>query len=269
MSKTNVVSYRWLNWLRYLLMLVGSLLVLDTLVLLGLSKFTLGIMLPLFVGGIFLIQGLGWQKIHHYLTAHPWQKRLWQIGWLLFILWLLSLVAFFYYLAQRQNTENLSQPVAAIIVLGSGFKDGKPTATLASRLDSAAMLAKTQQQALIVLTGGIGLTETVSEAQVMSNYLVNQHGLPRTRMALEDKSTSTELNLANSQPILQTHGISLSAPIAVVTSDFHTMRAGLIAKKQGYQQVITVGSPTPLLTRYNNWAREYFALAGGWALGEF
>jgi uncharacterized SAM-binding protein YcdF (DUF218 family) len=86
---------------------------------------------------------------------------------------------------------------------------------------------------------------------------------------LEDKSTSTDLNLLNSKTILKYKNIPLSAPIAIVTSDFHTLRAAAIAKKLGYQNVIMNSAETPLNTRYNAWLREYFAFISGWILQEY
>ena len=61
----------------------------------------------------------------------------------------------------------------------------------------------------------------------------------------------------------------MNSKIAIVTSDFHTLRAGAIAKKQGYRNFITVGAGTPITTRYNAWLREYFAYLSGWVLGEY
>ena len=57
--------------------------------------------------------------------------------------------------------------------------------------------------------------------------------------------------------------------IAIVTSDFHTIRAAAIAKHQGYQRPILLASPTPLSIRYNAWFREYFAFVSGWLFGEY
>ena len=120
---------------------------------------------------------------------------------------------------------------------------GKPSATLASRLDTAAMLAEQQPQALIITSGGIGLGQTRSEADIMATYLQQTHGIVSSRIYHEGKSTSTEENLAYSQPILVAQGMDKSAPIAIVTSDFHTIRAAAIATHQGYGQPIPLASP--------------------------
>ena len=160
-------------------------------------------------------------------------------------------------------------PVAAIIILGSGTVDGKPTPTLASRLDTAATLIEQQPQALIITSGGMGYEHTRSEADIMATYLAQTHDIPLDRIYQEGKSTSTEENLAYSQIILEQHGIDKEVPIAIVTSDFHTIRAAAIARHQGYEQPIPVASETPLSNRYNAWFREYFAFGSGWLLQEY
>jgi uncharacterized SAM-binding protein YcdF (DUF218 family) len=68
--------------------------------------------------------------------------------------------------------------------------------------------------------------------------------------------------------VLQAKGLGLESPVAVVTSDFHTVRAQRIARKIGYTQSVVVAAPTPLYLRYNAWLREYFATASSWILGE-
>ena len=121
----------------------------------------------------------------------------------------------------------------------------------------------------MIVTGGLGLAQKQTEAQVMSLYLQQHYQINSNNIILEDQSTSTELNLKNSQPILIKHQISLNDPIAITTSDFHTPRAQAIARKQGYQNIHSYSANTPLETRYNAWLREYFAYISGWILGEY
>ena len=103
----------------------------------------------------------------------------------------------------------------------------------------------------------------------MATYLQDTHDIPLDRIYQEGKSTSTEENLAYSQNIFTQHGINKNMPIAIVTSDFHTIRAVAIAKHQGYKQPVALASPTPLSIRYNAWFREYFAFGSGWLLKEY
>lgn len=258
--------------IRFLLILLGLIGIIDSAYLIMRYQLLhLGIVLPCIIGLIFCGHGLFWQKIHTFLITKIWLKRIWRCLWLGFFAWLCSFLSFAGYLhmflKNQQNFNN--QAVTAIIVLGSGFKDGKPTPVLASRLDTSAKLASQYPNALIILTGGVGFNKTVSEASVMQRYLQEKYLISSQNLRLEDKSTSTALNLQNSKVILSNEQIDLDKPIVIVTSDFHTLRALAIAKKQGFGNVSTFGATTPLYVRYNNWLREYFAFVSGWLLREY
>ena len=256
--------------LRIVLTVVGAIIMLDCLILMTADKLNFGTIVPLLIGTVFVAHGLGWPRIRAKLARNTLLRRVWYALWTLFVLWLISFGAFALILQQRIEASRGAQPpVAAMIVLGSGTVAGKPSSTLASRLDAAADLASRQPHALIITSGGIGLGQTRSEADIMATYLQQTHGIPQRRIHQEGKSTSTEENLAYSQPILAQQGIDKNAAIAIVTSDFHTIRAAAIAQHQGFTHVHTVASETPLSIRYNAWFREYFAFVSGWLLNEY
>ncbi len=182
---------------------------------------------------------------------------------------MISLIGFFGYIHFKTQQNHAENGLDAIIVLGSGITQGKASPTLAKRLDRAGNIAQQQPQTSIIVSGGKDFGEIKTEAEIMSNYLEENYKIQLHRILQENKSTSTDLNLKNSQAILQQHDLSLNSKIAIVTSDFHTLRAAAIAKKQGYRNFITIGAETPLSTRYNAWLREYFAYISGWVLGEY
>lgn len=254
---------------RFILLFMGVFLFLYSVFLLIQQRYGLGTILPLFIGLMFCIQVLFNQKIYHFLMLRPRLKQCYKIGWVIFSVWFISICLFFSYLKyQMIKPENVSQ-LDAIIVLGSGVIHGQPSPTLASRLDRAAEIAQQYPHTTIILSGGLDALQQYTEAQIMSDYLQKNYHINANRIELEDQSTSTNLNLKNSQIILNKKGLSLQSPLAIVTSDFHTPRASLIAKKQGYQNFVTIRAKTPLVTRYTSWLREYFAYINGWILGEF
>ncbi|MGP4717064.1 YdcF family protein [Psychrobacter sp. T6-6] len=256
--------------LRIVLIALGLILIIDCIALIAIDKVNFGTVLPFLIGVVFLGHGLGAPMIARVLVKHPVLRRIWYGLWLIFGLWLMSFLVFVYSLQQQiARGKQTLPPVAAIIVLGSGTVAGKPSATLASRLDTAATLIEQQPQALIITSGGIGLGQPRSEANIMATYLQDTHDISLDRIYQEGKSTSTEENLAYSQDILAQHSINKNMPIAIVTSDFHTIRAVAIAKHQDYQQPMALASPTPLSIRYNAWFREYFAFGSGWLLKEY
>lgn len=256
-------------YFRIILALLGLILLIDGLYLLAQGKIHLGIILPVLIGMIFCIHAIFWQAIQSKLKGSKRLKMLWQALWVIFGIWLISLLLFFAYIQIKKNNEAEIQAVKAIIVLGSGLIQGKPSPTLQARLDRAAEIYQHSPNAMIIVTGGLGLAQKQTEAQVMSLYLQRHYQINSNKILLEDQSTSTELNLKNSKPLLIQHQISLSDPIAITTSDFHSIRAQAIAHEQGYRNVYSYSANTPLETRYNAWLREYFAYISGWILGEY
>ena len=261
------ISHR--RGLRLVRALAGLLLLGDALVLMAHGQFNLGVMIPCFLGLGLSLLAWRWQAIHAWLRHGSWRLKAWRSLWALFWLWLLSLLIFWGWLLLQVNADKDLSAAQAIIVLGSATRDGLPSPALAMRLDKAAELAQQLPKLPIVVSGGVDWGQEQSEAAVMANYLQRQHGIAPARLIEEGESTSTHLNLQLSAQLLQKHGIDVQAKaVAVVTSDFHTLRAAGIARQQGYAQALLVGAPTPLSTRFNAWLREYFAVLSSWALGE-
>lgn len=256
-------------WLRLALGVIGVILIADCGILLANRNFHIGTILPLGIGGILLGHALCWQRIQVYLAKHTWLKRLWRSLWLIFFLWLVSFGIFVGYLTHHLNRGVHPKPAQAIIALGGGTKDNKPTLAVQARLDKAAEIIRLFPHAVIITSGGFDAGEDVSEAQAMAEYLHQRHGIALDRIMLEAQSTSTALNFSNSTPILAKKGIGLNQPMIAVTSDFHTLRSSMIAKKQGYTNLQVIGSDTPWSIRPNVWFREYFAFISGWLLNEY
>jgi len=254
---------------KLLLLIAGALLLADGLWLVSLNKIHLGIILPMLTGAVFIGAALFHAPIQRCLAQHGALKKAWALSWAGFGIWLISLAGFFAYLQHSISQSEQIPPVKAIIVLGSGLEHGQPSPTLKARLDAGAAIALKNSDAALIMAGGLGFNEKTSEAAVMRNYLVQTHHLAAGRIHLEDRSTSTELNLINSKAVLKRLRIGLDQPIAIATSDFHVLRAAAIAGHQGYSNVHAVSAPTPLYIRYNSWLREYFAFLSGWLLNEY
>lgn len=256
--------------LRYLVVVVGLSLATYSAYLITLKKIHLGIVLPLIIGGAMVIYGIFYQQISHHLQNHPWLHTSFKIATGLFGLWLLSVLVFFmviYQHTKKQPTHH--QNLAAIIVLGSKAHNGIPSPALANRLDVAATLKEQNPNAYLITTGGVGFGETISEADAAKSYLIHRHHINSQHILSENQSTSTELNLSNSVAILNHRHLNKHSKIAIVTSDFHTLRTQKIAQKQGFDNTVVIAAPTPLQTRYHAWLREYFALISGFLLKEY
>jgi uncharacterized SAM-binding protein YcdF (DUF218 family) len=256
--------------LRVLCMAAGLGLLADSLFVMSHRVFHFGVAVPLVLGAALLV--LGWQlnRLKGRIAADSRCGALWRWAWIVFFAWLATVLVFFTAIAGRDSPPaSASDTPAAIIVLGSGTRDGKASPVLAARLDTAFDRARANPSALVVVSGGVDFNETRSEAQVMGDYL-RAKGLAPSRITQEEKSTSTEENLRFSRLVMQDAGVSVErARVELVTSDFHIMRSRWIAERVGYKDVGAVGAPTPLYVRYNAWLREYFAVISGFLLREY
>jgi uncharacterized SAM-binding protein YcdF (DUF218 family) len=128
-----------------------------------------------------------------------------------------------------------------VVVLGAGLLNGgQVPRLLASRLDRGRVvyekLAARGADPLLIVSGGKGSDEQVSEAAAMARYLTGR-GFPADRLILEDRSASTEENLLFSKAIMDQQRPTApgepGARCVIVTSGFHAFRAAIIARRLG------------------------------------
>ena len=238
--------------LRWVCATVAAVLLADGLALMALGYFSVGVTVPAALGAAGSWLAWRWHRVQAWRGRTALRRGVWRAGWALLLLWALSVGAFWWALArqieQAEGKATAGLPPQVILVLGSGTPQGQPSPALRARLDKAHALAQAHPAAWVVVSGGVDFGETLSEGQVMGNYLRAQ-GLDAHRILQEERSTSTELNLRYSLPLLQAQGLGPQATVAVVTSDFHTVRAQRIARKVGYTHTLSVAAPTPLYIR--------------------
>ncbi|PIT92908.1 MAG: YdcF family protein, partial [Candidatus Harrisonbacteria bacterium CG10_big_fil_rev_8_21_14_0_10_38_8] len=117
----------------------------------------------------------------------------------------------------------------AVIVLGASQWNGNPSPAFQARLDRALDIYDNGRSPYIILTGGLGEGDSISEASVGKNYLVEK-GVPVEAIFLEEKSRTTWQNLNNAQKILE----GLSADTALLVShDFHILRSEKMGRDLG------------------------------------
>lgn len=150
-------------------------------------------------------------------------------------------------------------PVDAVIVLGAGVNGETPSAALWSRIRAAAEYLQSHPEVPVVLSGGQGPGEDISEAEAMGRAL--REKAEDNPLLLEDQSRNTAENFRNSKALLEANGVNTeTALIAVVTNDFHCFRAHMIAQKNGLQTIdVPAELPWWWLTA-NYYIREAFAV---------
>lgn len=161
----------------------------------------------------------------------------------------------------RGEADNSAVPVDAVIVLGAGVNGETPSAALWSRIRAAEAYLETRPDIPVVLSGGQGAGEAISEAEAMRRALWTEDEAENARLLLEERSTNTAENFRFSKELLEERGLDTeTAVIAVVTNDFHCFRAHMIARKQGLRTIdVPAELPWWWLTA-NYYLREAFAV---------
>ena len=163
-------------------------------------------------------------------------------------------------LVSRGTAENSALPADAVIVLGAGVNGTAPSLILQSRIDAAEAYLQQHPDIPVVLSGGQGPGEEITEARAMYIALTAR-GVDPTRLILEERSTSTAENFAYSKELLKDSGVDTDgAVIAVVTNGFHCFRAHLIAQRAELSAMEVPAEIPWLFLDVNYYVREAFAL---------
>ncbi len=243
-----------LFWIaKYTLMILGTLIFLNALAVSMASNFNLGIVLTFLLGGALFFCGIFLSFI---LRRFP--------RWL----WIASVCALFFVMLCAASllvlgrVDTVNHDEDAIIVLGAGIHGERVSLTLRDRLNAAIDYYEQNSDVLIVVSGGQGPQEDISEALAMERYLI-EHGIPQESIIKEDQSTSTAENFAFSKALLdERFGDRYS--VVYVTNDFHIFRAGQIARNAGFENIQHAHSDTVWYLVVPSCLRECVAVLWYW-----
>lgn len=154
-----------------------------------------------------------------------------------------------------KGNSNPGKGADYVIVLGAQVRGSTLSRALKNRLDVAYGYIQESPNSFVVVSGGQGSGEDISEALAMKNYLLVL-GIEESRIIMEDKSTNTEENIRFSQSIIDNKNLST----VIVTNRFHVYRATMIAKKQGMTNVKGLGAPSDDILTIHYYVREFFAV---------
>lgn len=148
-----------------------------------------------------------------------------------------------------------AEPFDFIVVHGAKIFGTEPSPLLASRVDAAYELWRRQgERGAIVVSGGQGPDEVVTEADAMKRYLLRR-GVPTAAIVEEDRSTTTLENVLCSQAIMDEHAGGKPYRAALASSEFHVFRCAVLAQRAGLDFEV-VAAPTRPATLLRSLARE-------------
>ncbi|MDO4337741.1 MAG: YdcF family protein [Eubacteriales bacterium] len=152
-------------------------------------------------------------------------------------------------------TSKGSADLDYVVVLGAQVKKETPSRALKKRLEKALEYAENNPETILILSGGQGSGEEITEAECMSRYLI-EHGIPKERLVLEERSTSTKENLEFSNELTG----CADAKTGILSNNFHVYRAVKLAEKQGYLYPEGIAAKSDPIMQAHYVVREAFAL---------
>ncbi len=172
------------------------------------------------------------------------RRILFALAFLAGVAWLASLASVV--AAARRDTAG---PADAIVVMGAAQYDGRPSPVFRARLDHAATLYRRGLAPVVIVTGGTGTGDTVSEAVVGRRYLIATR-IPEAAVEAESSGHTSARSVRAAAAWI--HGRGGSSAL-FVSDGFHLLRLGMLARRFGLR---ALGSPAPHSPIASNSRRE-------------
>lgn len=243
-----------------ILMVAGIVLSANGLFMCVMSNLNIGSILTLFSGVFLLMWGLLYDKIRA-ITSNGAMKYV-KLAIIVLILAEIGLISF---ISVYGQIDNVSYNEDAVIVLGAGLRGDRVTLPLKLRLDKAIEYHSKNPDAVIVVTGGKGFQETVTEASAMEEYLINK-GVDKSVIIKEELATSTNENMRFSKEILDEY-FGDEYKSVIITNNFHIYRGVSIAKIEGLKNISHMHAGLQWYNLAPCYLRESLAVLKMWLLG--
>ncbi len=228
-----------------LLIIIGAGICLNGVALFFVSNLNLGNFLTVALGAAIILAVALFKKLTKLLRV-------------IVISVLIIAIIFSAFLIIYGKSDNVTYKEDAIIVLGAAVRGETISRSLKSRLNVAVEYSQHNPHALIIVSGGKGQGENVTEAEAMEKYLLEK-GVPKQNILKEDKATSTYENFLFSNSLIKER-LGDDANVAYITNEYHIMRSSLCAKSAGVTSITHLHSNTSLSYLISGVLRECFAV---------
>ncbi len=165
------------------------------------------------------------------------RRVLWAAAALLVAAWIFSFVEVV--AASRRDT---AAPADAIVVMGAAQYNGRPSPVFKARLDHAAALFRRRFAPRILVAGGVGSRDSLSEAEVGRRYLLEARTDTAAVVAI-GTGRSTETALRAAADWIHAHG---GHRVLFVSDGFHMLRLALIARRLDLQPLCSPARGSPI-----------------------
>lgn len=135
-----------------------------------------------------------------------------------------------------------------ILVLGAAQYNGKPSPVLQARLDHGIALYKRGLAKKMVMTGGVGVGDTISEGEAGRRYAV-KNGVPDSAIIVEGHGVTSAESVRDAAELMRARKLSSAL---VVSDAYHMLRLELLARRAGIQP-FRAPVPTDRAATKPNW----------------
>lgn len=185
-------------------------------------------------------------------TMHDQRSKVLEITTLYVIaaLWLALFPLLQIELFGRTNYEAKSQ--MAVVFGARVYPNGKPSATVRDRMDTAIDLYKRGMVKKILITGGVD-ADGIDETKGMRNYALKK-GVPSSAMVLDNKGSNTDASVINTTKYFREHGIT---KVLAVSKYYHLPRIKMAYRAQHFNvRTVPAFEPQPIAGEWFTVARE-------------
>jgi len=145
-----------------------------------------------------------------------------------------------------------------LLILGAGLDGEIVSLSLYNRLMAGVEYLNKYPDAKVIVSGGQGPNEAITEAEAMRRFLVSR-GIDEGRILTEDRSTSTMENFRFSKKVIEEDAGKPVSEITFITNSFHILRSKILAARNGFlAHAISCETPDRVIVQM--YIREYFAL---------
>ncbi|MFZ3000414.1 MAG: YdcF family protein [Undibacterium umbellatum] len=161
-------------------------------------------------------------------------------------------IAYYPALLSQKFAEPGKIKADAAIVLGASVWKDKPSPVFAERIKHGIQLYKNGQVPYLIFTGGLSAGDSLSESAAARQYAMAE-GVPAAQILIEETSTNTWQNLAQSCRLMQEHKLH---KVLIVSDPLHMKRAMSMADDL---RIHAISAATPT-SRYVSWRSKSQAL---------
>ena len=140
------------------------------------------------------------------------------------------------------SQQDERQAADVIVVLGAAQYNGRPSPVLRARLDHALGLYRDRLAPLVLVTGGVGRGDTLSEATVGRRYLI-YHGVPADAVVAQSEGRTTMASMTAVTAWLRGRGLRR---VILVSDPFHMFRLRLEARRTALEAYTSPTESSPI-----------------------